>query len=142
MTGVTRHQISFLLPMTLADELERALRYPLADRLPPPGGAIELAPGIKWLRMALPFALNHINLWLLRDRLDGRDGWTVIDTCIDHPESRADWERLFAAELDGLPILRVLVTHMHPDHVGLVHWLCARWSTPERECRLWTSAAD
>ena len=128
--------------MPLADELERALRYPLADRLPSPGGAIELAPGIKWLRMALPFALNHINLWLLRDQLDGRDGWTVIDTCIDHPESRADWERIFAAELDGLPILRVLVTHMHPDHVGLAHWLCERWSTPERECRLWMSAAD
>ena len=56
--------------MSLAAEIERALHYPLADQLPPPGGAIQIAPGVKWLRMVLPFALDHINLWLLRDRLD------------------------------------------------------------------------
>jgi glyoxylase-like metal-dependent hydrolase (beta-lactamase superfamily II) len=128
--------------MTAAAELERALHYPLADRLPPRGGAIELMPGVKWLRMPLPFALDHINLWLLRDRLDGREGWTVVDTCIDSPDARADWEKVFAAELDGLPILRVLATHMHPDHVGLAHWLCQRWSASEHDCRLWMSAAD
>ena len=128
--------------MSLAADLERALHYPLADQLPPPGGAIQIAPGVKWLRMVLPFALDHINLWLLRDRLDGRDGWTVVDTCIDRPESRALWEQVFAHELDGLPILRVVVTHMHPDHIGLAHWLCERWSTPQHECRLWISATD
>ncbi|MDR2153806.1 MAG: MBL fold metallo-hydrolase [Burkholderiaceae bacterium] len=128
--------------MSPAAELERALHYPLADQLPPPGGVIEVAPGIKWLRIALPFALNHINIWLLRDRVDGRDGWSVVDTCIDRPESRAAWEQIFATALDGLPILRVLVTHMHPDHVGLAHWLCERWSAPGHECRLWMSAAD
>ncbi|QTD45312.1 MBL fold metallo-hydrolase [Ottowia testudinis] len=123
--------------MSIAAELERALHYPLADALPPPGGAIALAPGVKWLRMQLPFALDHINLWLLRDRLDGREGWTVVDTCIDHPQSRADWEQVFANELDGLPILRVIATHMHPDHVGLAHWLCERWQAP-----LWMSGTD
>ena len=123
--------------MSIAAELERALHYPLADELPARGGAITLAPGVKWVRMQLPFALDHINLWLLRDRFDGREGWTVVDTCIDHPQSRADWEQVFAAELDGLPILRVLVTHMHPDHVGLAHWLCERWNAP-----LWMSATD
>ena len=128
--------------MSVSDELERALLYPLADQLPAPGGSIELAPGVRWVRMALPFALDHINLWLLRDQVDGRNGWTVVDTCIDHPESRALWEQVFATQLDGLPVLRVIVTHMHPDHVGLAHWICARWSTPEHECRLWMSATD
>ena len=123
--------------MSVAAELERALHYPLADQLPPQGGAIRVAPGVKWLRMVLPFALDHINLWLLRDRIDGRDGWTVVDTCIDHPESRAAWAQVFANELDGLPILRVLVTHMHPDHVGLAHWLCEKWAAP-----LWMSGTD
>ncbi len=123
--------------MSPAAELERALHYPLADQLPPRGGAIELLPGVKWLRMTLPFALDHINLWLLRDRWGGRDGWTVVDTCIDHAEPRADWEQVFASQLDGLPILRVIVTHMHPDHVGLAHWLCERWDAP-----LWMSGTD
>jgi len=125
-----------------ADALESALTYPLDDRLPSLGGAIEIAPGLKWLRMPMPFQLNHINLWLLRDRVEGRDGWAVVDCGVDMPKARAAWENIFAHELDGLPILRVLVTHMHPDHVGLAHWLCERWSTPEFECRLWMSAAD
>lgn len=123
--------------MSLAAELERALHYPLGDQLPPPGRATELRPGVKWLRMQLPFALDHINLWLLRDRFQGREGWTVVDTCIDRAESRADWEKVFDAELEGLPIVRVLVTHMHPDHVGLAHWLCERWNAP-----LWMSGTD
>ena len=128
--------------MSSAAELERALHYPLADRLPPRGGAIEVAPGVLWLRMSLPYALDHINLWLLRDHIDGRDGWSVVDCCIDRAESRADWEQVFASQLQGLPILRVIVTHMHPDHIGLAHWLCERWSTPTHECRLWISATD
>jgi glyoxylase-like metal-dependent hydrolase (beta-lactamase superfamily II) len=122
--------------------LERELQYPLGDTLPAAGATLELAPGVRWIRMALPFALDHINLWLLRDRLDGRDGWTVVDCCISRDEAKAQWEEVFSTQLQGLPILRVLVTHMHPDHIGLASWLCERWSTPEHECRLWISATD
>ncbi|MCB2016130.1 MAG: MBL fold metallo-hydrolase [Hydrogenophaga sp.] len=119
------------------NELEARLHYPLGDTLPPTGRALELAPGVKWVRMALPFALDHINLWLLRDSLDGREGWTVVDTCIARDEAKAQWEEIFANELDGLPVLRVVVTHMHPDHIGLAQWLCEKWS-----CMLWVSATD
>ena len=122
--------------------LERELHYPLGDTLPAPGTTLEVAPGVRWIRMALPFALDHINLWLLRDEIDGRAGWTVVDCCIARDEAKAQWEQVFAGELEGLPILRVLVTHMHPDHVGLAAWLCERWSTPQHECRLWMSATD
>lgn len=118
-----------------ADEL--ALAYPHGDALPAPGGAIELQPGLRWVRMGLPFALDHINLWLLRDELDGRDGWTLVDCGIANDATRANWEQVFAQHLDGLPVLRVLCTHMHPDHIGLAHWLCARWNAP-----LWISATD
>jgi glyoxylase-like metal-dependent hydrolase (beta-lactamase superfamily II) len=124
------------------DALEARLHYPLGDALPSPGGTIEVAPGVKWVRMALPFALDHINLWLLRDRLDGREGWTVVDTCIARDEAKAQWERIFEHELEGLPVLRVVVTHMHPDHIGLAQWLCERWSTPGHDCRLWISGMD
>lgn len=122
--------------------LERELQYPLEDTLPAPGATLEVAPGVRWLRMALPFALDHINLWLLADEIDGRRGWTVVDCCIAHEAAKAQWEQVFARELQGLPVLRVLVTHMHPDHIGLAHWLCERWSTPEHPCRLWISATD
>lgn len=122
--------------------LERQLHYPLGTRQPGAAEALEIAPGVRWLRMGLPFALDHINLWLLRDRLDGREGWTVVDCGIDTEPTRAVWEQVFAQQLDGLPVLRVLVTHMHPDHIGLAHWLCERWSTPQQPCRLWISATD
>ncbi len=98
---------------------------------------MELAPGVRWIRMVLPLALNHINLWLLRDEVDGQAGWSVVDCCISRDESKADWEEIFKTQLQGLPILRVIVTHMHPDHVGLAYWLCERW-----KARLWMSATD
>ena len=123
------------------NELENQLHYPLGDTLPDEGRCIEVAPGIKWIRMALPFALNHTNLWLLRDALEtdsGRvEGWSVVDCCISRPESKAQWESIFANELEGMPILRVIATHMHPDHIGLAHWLCERWKVD-----LWISATD
>jgi glyoxylase-like metal-dependent hydrolase (beta-lactamase superfamily II) len=124
--------------------LEHELHYPFGDTLPASGHTMEVAenvdrltPSVKWIRMGLPFALNHINLWLLRDRFNGTEGWTVVDCCIDRPESRAQWQQIFDTQLQSLPILRVIVTHMHPDHIGLAHWLCDKWNAP-----LWISATD
>ena len=117
--------------------LELQLTYPLGETLPANGRSLELVPGVRWLRMTLPFALDHINLWLLRDEIDGRQGWTVVDCCVDRAEARSQWETIFANELEGLPVLRVMVTHMHPDHIGLAAWLCERWN-----CPLWISATD
>ena len=117
--------------------LEHQLHYPLGDALPAPGTVLEVAPGVRWVRMGLPFALDHINLWLLRDRLDGREGWAIVDCGIANDATRAAWEQVFAQALDGLPVLRVIVTHMHPDHLGNAAWLCERW-----DCALWISATD
>ncbi len=122
--------------------LEHELSYPLGDTLPEAGTTIEVAPGVRWVRMSLPFALDHINLWLLRDEIDGQQGWTIVDCGISNDATRAAWEQVFAHELQGLPVLRLIVTHLHPDHIGLSHWLCERWSTPEHECRMWISGTD
>jgi len=122
----------------MANADESKLAYPLGDTLPAAGEAIDIAPGVRWLRMPLPFALDHINLWLLRDRADdGREGWAIVDCGVANDATRAAWERVFEQHLDGLPVLRVIVTHMHPDHIGNAHWLTERWG-----CRLWISATD
>ena len=126
----------------MANPKESELTYPLCAAKPALGEVIEVAPGVRWLRMGLPFALDHINLWLLRDELDGRQGWSIVDCGVTNEATQAAWEQVFASGLDGLPALRVIVTHFHPDHMGLAHWLTARWSTPECECRLWISATD
>ena len=117
--------------------LESQLDYPFGEALPERGSVVEVAPGVLWVRMGLPFALDHINLWMLRDEDGGEPGWTIVDTGIDSPDTRAAWENIFATKLGGLPVLRVIVTHMHPDHIGCAHWLCERW-----QVRLWISATD
>jgi glyoxylase-like metal-dependent hydrolase (beta-lactamase superfamily II) len=117
---------------------ESQLLYPFGDTLPATGTTLEVAPGLRWLRMPLPFALDHINLWLLRDRDEaGREGWAIVDCGIASDTTRAAWEQVFTNELQGLPVLRVIVTHMHPDHIGLAHWLTERFGV-----RLWISATD
>jgi len=121
----------------MANARESELHYPLGDQVPAPGEVLDLRPGVRWLRMGLPFALDHINLWLLRDELDGVEGWTIVDCGIDSAPTREAWERVFAEQLQGLPVLRVIVTHFHPDHFGLAHWLTGKW-----DCRLWMSATD
>ena len=122
----------------MANADESKLAYPLGDTLPATGAVVDIAPGLRWLRMPLPFALDHINLWLLRDRAeDGREGWAIVDCGVANDATRAAWEQVFAHHLDGLPVLRVIVTHMHPDHIGNAHWLTERWG-----CRLWISATD
>ena len=117
--------------------LESQLHYAFGDTLPVPGAAHEVAPGLYWLRMGLPFALDHINLWLIRDESDHGAGWTVVDCGIANDATRASWEAVFASVLDGVPIMRVIATHCHPDHVGLADWLCSRWNAP-----LWMTAGE
>src|SRR5437764_12889541 len=117
--------------------LESQLSYPFADTIPPIGEVQEVAPGLLWLRMPLPFALDHINLWLLDDEIDGRRGWSLIDSGAGTDATRAAWEQLFSGAMGGQALLRVFATHCHPDHVGLSGWLCERFDAP-----FWTSAAE
>ncbi|NBO82824.1 MAG: MBL fold metallo-hydrolase [Betaproteobacteria bacterium] len=131
----------------MANSKEHELQYPLGDQLPALGSTLDVAPGVKWVRMGLPFALDHINLWLLRDRLEDaqgglREGWAIVDCGITNDATRSAWEQVFDEHLEGLPVLRVIVTHMHPDHIGLAHWLTEKWSTPEQPCRMWISGTD
>ena len=95
----------------------------IAVEPPPSGTAAAVVPGIHWLRMPLPFKLDHINLWLLEDD----DGWTVVDTGISRDTVKQAWEEVFSGTLDGKPVKRVIVTHYHPDHMGLAGWLTRRF---------------
>ena len=126
----------------LNDAQHYPITYPHGEDLPEAGRTLALKPGVKWVRLPLPFMLNHINVWLLRDEIEGRQGWTLVDCGIANDATRALWEQVYATELDGLPVLRVLVTHMHPDHIGLADWHTRRWSNPAHDCRMWISATD
>jgi len=107
-----------------------SLVYPRAEP-PLPGQRVEIAPGIFWLRMPLPFQLDHINLWLLRDGA----GWTLVDTGFADDSVRGLWEQILA-DLDG-SVTRLIATHFHPDHLGLATWLQARSGA-----ELWMSSGE
>jgi glyoxylase-like metal-dependent hydrolase (beta-lactamase superfamily II) len=105
------------------------IRFPHAAP-PVPGQATTVAPGILWLRLPLPMRLDHVNCYALRDD----DGWTIVDTGFDTPEARGIWGELLTGPLAGAPVRRVLVTHHHPDHIGLAGWFMA-----EHGAELWTT---
>lgn len=97
---------------------------------PAPGAVVEVADGVLWARLPAPFRPSHVNVYLL----DDGEGWTALDTGVDSPESRAAWGALLDGPLRGKPVGRTIVTHHHPDHVGLAGWLrteygAALWTT-------------
>ena len=107
------------------DAVARGLSYPF-EAPPEPGTVLEVAPGVYWLRMPLPFTLDHINLWLLEDG----DGYSIIDTGIAMPKVKALWKRVLADHVGDKPIKRIFVTHYHPDHIGLAGWLGEEFDAP------------
>ena len=113
------------LANVMTASMPAVLDYPFAAP-PDPGTVIEVAPRVFWLRMPLPFALDHINLWLLADE----DGFTLVDCGFGDGATRAIWERHFATTLAVQPIRRIIATHCHPDHVGNAAWLSARFGAP------------
>lgn len=102
-----------------------ALTHPFAAP-PDPGAAIEVVPGILWARIPLPFRLNHVNVYLI----DDGDGWAIVDAGIGNRQTKEVWEKLLAGPLAGRRITRLIVTHMHPDHVGAAGWLVAKLDLP------------
>lgn len=96
------------------------------DTRPQTGETMQIAPGLFWLRMHLPFSLSHINLWLL----DEGESWSVIDTGVAIDECKDIWKETFADTMQGRPVSRVIATHLHPDHIGCAGWLTHMFDAP------------
>jgi glyoxylase-like metal-dependent hydrolase (beta-lactamase superfamily II) len=102
-----------------------ALRYPWENH-PGTDKVVEVTTGVLWVRLALPFRLNHVNIYLLADG----DGWAMVDSGFGNEESIAAWTALFEGPLKHVKITRLIVTHSHPDHVGLAGWIVERFNCP------------
>ena len=109
-----------------------ALSFP-HDAPPAPGAVAAVAPGVNWLRMPLPFALDHINLWLLEETT----GWVIVDSGLDTEETKRHWDEILRHALGGKPVNRLVVTHFHPDHMGLAGWL-----TEKLKVELWCTETE
>ncbi|NML44373.1 MBL fold metallo-hydrolase [Ramlibacter sp. G-1-2-2] len=111
--------------------LHASLSYPLAA--PEKGHLVTVAPGVHWIRLPMPFRLDHINVWALEDG----DGWTLVDTGVRTEETVVAWEALMAKPPLDRPLKRIIVTHMHPDHIGMAGWLARKFGV-----RLWMSRLE
>ncbi len=103
------------------------------EAAPERGTTLEVAPGVHWIRMPMPFALNHINLWAIADG----DGWALVDTGLRSEDTSLLWRELLANALGGRPVTRVFGTHMHPDHIGLAGWITRKYNA-----RLWMTSLE
>lgn len=108
--------MSDVAPASRAEGLTHPIEVP-----PGEGQATEVAPGVLWMRLPVPGPLGHVNVYAI----EGRGDWTLVDTGLDTPDTRAAWGLLLAGPLEGRPVGRVIVTHHHPDHVGLAGWFQA-----------------
>ncbi len=116
------------------EAIERAaLVYPPMPA-PEPGKSVEVAPGLRWVRIPMPYALDHINVWAIDD---GAAGWAVVDTGMCNDEAGRAWQQLFDSAPDRRSLSRVIVTHMHPDHVGMAGWLTRKFGV-----RLWMTRLE
>lgn len=121
---------------------QEPLHYPCGDA-PATGQVKEIQPGLLWIRMPLPFSLNHINLWAIADSDAQGPGWAIVDTGTKTPEALTAWRQLIApdgplaATAQGARVTRIFCTHMHPDHVGMAGWLTRKF-----QCRLWMTRLE
>lgn len=104
----------------------KGLTYPFGRSFPEAGEMLEIADGIGWARFPVPGALKHVNVAVL----DDGDGVAVVDTGLAIASCKEAWETLLAGPLSGRPITRIIVTHFHPDHLGLAGWLAEGFGAP------------
>lgn len=118
----------------VAEPRRPKLVYPF-EAAPEAGGgeAVEVAPGVLWLRQPLGGSLQFINVWAIADG----EGWAIVDTGLQTKETSQAWRAAFAGVLGGKPITRVIVTHLHPDHIGLAGWIARKF-----DCRLWMTRLE
>jgi len=91
----------------------------LFDDKPEPAEIREVAEGVHWLRLPLFETLDHINVWLLEDG----DSLVIVDTGLNNDRTKEIWENVFDKTFKGKAVSKILVTHMHPDHIGLAGWM-------------------
>jgi glyoxylase-like metal-dependent hydrolase (beta-lactamase superfamily II) len=90
-----------------------------------------VAPGVRRLRLPIPFPMRWVNVYVLGD---GRDP-ALVDAGYPVPEARA----LLREALDraGLRPRVLILTHAHPDHFGL-----AADFAQELGCEVWMEARE
>lgn len=117
---------AFVADESFVPTSHKGLTYPFGGKEPGEGGVMQVAPGVRWVRLAVPGPLKHINCWLL----DDEDGVTLVDAGMNRTETRDAWKAVFKGPMADKRVVRVIGTHFHPDHIGLAGWMCDHHQAP------------
>lgn len=121
---------AFVADESFVPTSHKGLTYPFGGKEPGDGETMQVAPGVRWVRLNVPGPLKHVNSWLIDDR-DGRgDGVALIDAGMNRTETRDAWKSVFKGSLAGMRVTRMIGTHFHPDHIGLAGWMCDHHRAP------------
>ena len=104
----------------------KGLTYPFGGEAPLHGRAFQIRPDLRWVRLAVPGPLKHINCYLI----DDDDGVALVDSGMNLPDARDAWKAAFKGDLAGVRVTRMIGTHFHPDHIGLAGWMCPHHAAP------------
>ena len=99
------------------------LVFPYED-VPKNGTMLEIENNVRWIRMPLPMSLNHINLWLIGELNQS----TLIDTGMYYDDVKNAWNDILRES--DIKLENIIVTHMHPDHIGMAGWLSRHFQIP------------
>ena len=117
---MARADAAFVADESFVATSHKGLTYPFGGAAPGDGEVFEIMPGLRWVRLSIPGPLKHVNCYLI----DDQPGVALVDTGMNLPEARAAWKAVTTGPLAGVPVTRVIGTHMHPDHIGLAGWMC------------------
>lgn len=110
--------------------MHKGLTYPFGGAEPANGDVMQVAAGIRWVRINVPGPLKHVNCWLIDDSDAQGQGVALVDTGMNTPEARDAWKAVFRGPLAGVRVTTMIGTHFHPDHIGLAGWMHARHNCP------------
>ena len=108
------------------------IKFPV-EKFPSNKKVLEIQPGIYWARFLLPSLISHVNLYVIEEI----DGITIIDTGLSVTSCIDNWSYILKNEFKNKDIKRVIVTHHHPDHIGLIGWFKDNFGA-----EIWTSRSS
>lgn len=121
---------AFVADESFVPTSHKGLTYPFGGKEPGEGGVMQVAPGVRWVRLNVPGPLKHVNCWLIDDRDDRGEGVALVDAGMNRTETRDAWKSVFKGPLSGVRVTRMIGTHFHPDHIGLAGWMCDHHQAP------------
>lgn len=105
------------------EQIKDIIKFPYVEP-PTPGSVIEVSDGVYWAQLKLPMLIDHVNIYIL----EGANDLTIVDTGLNADECKSAWQDILRNNFSTKPVKNIIITHHHPDHIGLLGWFCENYN--------------